>query len=787
MSAGPDNAPGAAQATTPPARHGAWRTWLWASAATVLALPLLALGGIAWLATSASGTAWLVARVPGLTVTAPQGSLIGDFAAERVIVALPGSEDRILIHGLRWQGLALARAQAAPAWLRIEARALHAARVELRLALAAGSSAPQGLESPVELALETIDIGEFIAPQLGEQPLRALHARIAIGADGGRLHRFDDLALEWDRLVAHGSLQIASAAPLEVQAGLAIESRADAAAGAAFGASLTLRGPLARLALQGTLRGAAQPAARNGSAPPAADVEATLTPFADWPLAMLGLRTEALDLAALHSAAPSTALDGTAQLRSSASDRPATLAIALANKRAGRYDAGLLPLRSVQAELQARPDDPARGEIHALDLALGTAREAGGRMSGGGHWAPGQMQLDLRLTDLAPRVLDARAAALRVSGQATLAVAPGADAATPPVATLRGRFSGGLPADGRLRALKLELDADASTQRVELRRALLTAGATRVALQGRAERGSGSGSDWRIAAQATLDDFDPAAWWPGREGSAWRKGPHRIDATLAVQGLLPRPASGSVLDTLARARGQATLQLGAGSVLGGQGIAGEIALRGADPAASSPGTSVDAYLAVGGSTVSLRGRLAPDAADHWEIESHGADLGPWSALAALGADAGSVAPGFAGKLDAALALDGRWPRVATRGTLALDELRAGASLRVGRAALRWTASSAAPQAPLDVQADLDRLDLGVQKIDSLRLRIAGSTAAHRIVLDGATPARPPRWLDLLHGADSAPGTGTRAELRAEGSLQIDAEWLQPLRWQGKLQ
>lgn len=787
----PNEPAGDARAAGTPAKKAtAPRRWPWVVLSLVVALPLAALGALAWVATTAPGTAWLLARVPGLTITAPQGSLIGDFGAERLTLALPGGEDRIVVDGLSWQGLALSRAHAAPAWLRIEAGALHAARVDLQLASSAGAArAPQDLALPVELALQALSIDELVAPQLvGAQPVRTLRARVELGAEGGALHRIDALAFTWDRVAVQGAAQIGTAAPLMVSAGLAVESRAgdaadDMLAKTPFAASAALHGPLERLDLQATLRSASPPAARRGAALPELDARATLAPFAAWPLAALELRTQALDLAALHSAAPGTALDGTARLHSSAPDSPASIAITLANTRAGRIDAGLLPLRTLSADLRARPDDPARGEIHALDLALGSAREAGGRLQGSGRWAPGEVRIDARLTELAPRVLDARAAALRVSGQATLAVAQAADGSAPAVASLRGRFSGGLPADGRLRALSLELDGEASAQHVELRRARLVSGPTSVSLHGRAQR-SGAGA-WQVSGNAALEDFDPALWWPGREGSAWRKGPHRIDATLALQGLLPRSASGSALDRLARAQGQASLQIAPGSMLGGQAVDGEISLRG-DAQAATPGAVVEARVAVGGSALALHGRLAADGADRWSVESRGADLAPWSALAALAAQAGGAAPRVAGKLDATLAIEGRWPRVTTQGTLALDALRAGTALGVDRLALRWSASSLSPQAPLALQADFEGLDLGLQKIDRMRLRIDGSAAAHRIALDGTTPARPPRWLDLLHGADSAPGTGTRAELQAEGALDIDPAWQRPLRWLGQL-
>ena len=782
----PETAP--AEAAAPAAPRRRWRALAWSVAGVLLALPALLVGGVVWLATTAAGTGWLLTQLPGLTVTAPQGSLLGDFAAERVLIALPASEDRIVIDELRWQGLTLARADAAHAWLRVQARSLRAARVELRIAPGPAQGAPQQLELPFELVLEAIDVGELHAPALlGEQPVRALHAALHLGADGGNVHRIDDLALTWDRLSAHGAGQIGSGAPLDVQATLDIAARATAAPGApAFTASIAASGPLARLALQGTLRGApvADAARKSLTAPPSLDAQATLTPFAAWPLAALDLSTKSLDLAALHSAAPTTAIEGTAAVQTSASNAPASIAIALVNARAGRIDEGLLPVRSLQADLQARPDDPARGEIRALDIVFGTAREAGGRVQGSGSWAPGEANVAARLSDLAPRVLDARAAALRVSGQATLDYRAGADASASPTVALRGRFSGSLPVEGRQQALTLDLDASGGAQRIEVRRAQLQAGATRASLEGRAARVRPDGADWRIDAKADLDDVDPAQWWAGPEGSAWRNGPHRIDATLSIDGLLPRTSAGTPLQQLARAQGRAELRIAEGSVLGGQPLAGALALRGG---AAAAGAEIEGSLAVAGSALTLRGRLASDAADHWEVAARGADIAPWSALAALTSSSARAAPSAAGKVDADLVLDGRWPHVASRGSITVADARLGASARLARASARWTASTVTPQAPLDVQAEVQQLDLGTQKFDSLRLHVEGTTTAHRVTIDGATPARPPKWIDLLHGADSAPGTGTLAELSARGGLQFDPAWVQPLRWQGRLE
>ena len=145
-----------------------------------------------------------------------------------------------------------------------------------------------------------------------------------------------------------------------------------------------------------------------------------------------------------------------------------------------------------------------------------------------------------------------------------------------------------------------------------------------------------------------------------------------------------------------------------------------------------------------------------------------------------------AAPQPSGTLTATVAADGRWPKLATRGGVLLETCacpgsRSPARRRAGRP------RPPAPQAPLEVQAEDREARTRRAKLDRLQLRIDGTAAEHRIAIDGASPVRPPRWIDLVHGADSPLGSGTRLLLRAKGGLDLDPTWMQPLRWQGRLQ
>ncbi len=786
----------------PPARpRRPWRALAWTLAGGALLAVLaitLAVSAIVWAVRSPSGTAWLLARLPGLAVTAPQGRLVGDFSAERLEIAWPGgaASDRLVISGLRWRGLSFARAASASAWFRLEVQSLQADRVDVLLTpdpSATPLAAPHSLTLPFELELRALDITEIHAAALGAQPLLGLHVRLRLSADAGRTHRIDDLSLAWDRLRARGSAQIASTTPFDVQAQLAIEPnqeayRPGAAAPPAFDAALTIGGPLATLAVQATLRGAL-PGGRQGAEAPTLDLHASVLPFARWPLGALQAQTRALDLAALHGSAPTTSLSGTADVVSVGTDRPATVAIALANARAGRIDEGLLPLRSLRADVRARPDDPRQIEIHALDLALGTVREDGGRLLGSGHWTPQQATLDATLSDVAPRVLDARAPAVRLSGSAAVTADDwfGSGSATKaPSLTVRGRIAGNLPHGGRQERVQLDLDAAATATRVDLRRATLQAGNSRGTLTGQATRQANG--DWQLEGHGGLSDFDPSLWWPGVDGSAWRKGPHRLNGTLDLDGRLPAQAGAASLSLqrLAISQGRATIRV-TDSLLAGTPLAGEIVLHGEGAA----GLGVSGTLGIAGTKLTLRGRLAPDARDHWEINVRAADLAPWAPLLQLARTDARPAPLLAGTLDGEAQFDGRWPQLASSGRIGLKDARA-ADVHLASAAVRWTASTA-PQAPFELLAEIDQLGRDVQRLDSLRLTVQGTAAAHRIALDAASPVRPPKWLDLLHGAETGAGqatesaTGTLAELRAQGTLQFDTGWQQPLRWRGRLQ
>ena len=767
----------------------------------VLVLGLLS-AALWWMLHDESGTRWLLHALPGVTVTATSGSLLGDFAAERVEIALPGMpsdsthDDRIVISGLRWSGLGLAWPDAATSWGRIRAENMQAERVDVQISSdpdAPPLTPPLDLALPIELELHALHVGALYATPLGEAPLRDLNASLKLGADQGAAHRIDGLAFAWDRIAVHGNARIGTTRPFAVESQLAIKPGAatDTDALPPFDATLTLRGPLERLALQATLRGASN---QVGAAPQTLDLDATLLPFAPWPLASLKAQTQALDLAALVSSAPRTALGGTIEVQSVALDRPATVDIQLENARAGRADEGLLPIRSLRAELRTRPDDIEQIEIHQLAIELGTLRERAGSVSGSGHWTLARAELDVRFTGIAPQTLDARAPPMQLAGSLRLQAddwfgasnaAPGSQPHEPSL-VLRGRVDGRLPHAGRTEAVQLQLDATATPERIVLRQASVQAGAAHAELTGQAlrlPRGA-----WQVTSQGRLADFNPALWWPGAEGSTWQSGAHDLNGTLDVSLLVPANpnanpnanANASIMARLAQAEGTAALRV-ADSTLAGAPLAGELTMNG-DRAA---GLTVHGKLMLAGAEIGVQGRLAAEGAnDHWEIGAHIADLAPLAPLVQLVRAPGSASLVLAGAADASASITGRWPQLSSHGSLKLKDAKADA-WHAESAKLEWTLGST-PQAPLDVRLDVGKAGEGLRKLDRLSAQLQGTLAEHRITIDAASPVRPPLWLDQLHGAGANPSNGTLAELRATGSLKFDTEWQQPLEWSVKL-
>lgn len=843
--------------TPPPAaasngrRRWAPRSWprrlLAAAARAVLGLLLLATvlaATLWWAVRSEAGIAWVVSRLPGLEVTAPRGRLLGDFEAERVVLTLSNGGGRIVLGNVAWRGLKLMRSDAPALWARLAFAELRAARIDVELAPSTQpAGAPTGLALPVPLQIEidALRIDALHADALGEQPLREVRARVVLGAQGGEQHRVEQISAAWDRLLAMGQARIGTAAPLVLEAQLnvtqarAVQASAAPVSGAAsaplpslagpaidtqaWQATLALAGPLEAPTLTATVRAPATATHPEQSLL----AQAGLRPFAAWPLADVQARTQAFDLSALSASAPITSLTGEVTLQSEAADQPIHARIALSNAKAGRWNDGYLPLRRLSADMVGRADERSQFELKRVNAEFGNTDDAAGRLEGSGRWSPERSTLAATLHSLQPALLDARAPEMRLGGPITLTLltpqgesaVPAADRAadtTPalPQIEVQLDLSGALwtaagPTQARVAGptVNLKLDARADAQHILLRvaRASTTqaAGTAAATLTGEARRAS-STAPWRTTGRATVVDFDPLPWWPGRTDSPWRRGPHRINAGGDFDLTLPLDRAAP----LTSVRGRAALSI-TNSVIAGVALEGQASLR------SSDRDHADTALAlqVAGNRLQAQGRFATDAGavssatsapanrpgstDQWSMSLDAPVLAALRPLWRL-LQPGDAEPSLAGALSATASVSGRWPALSSQGELNGSDLRLGAAT-VEQAQARWSVGTAVGAA-LDIDASLSQLRLlpldarraasagakaratsatrkapaavaiASPNIESAQLRLKGTVSDHTLELRANSKALPPAWTETVQAATSAAPVATSASAAA---------------------
>ncbi|KQW40398.1 translocation/assembly module TamB domain-containing protein [Rhizobacter sp. Root404] len=746
----------------------------------VVALVLTLVAGGWWAVRSERGSAWLASVVPGIRIDGPRGSLIGDFAARRVTIPLPDGSDTLTLQEPTWRGLRIERA-AAPRWVRITIEALDVKRVDIAIApstRAEPAQAPTDLRLPIELELRALRIGELRATPLGAQPIRDVSAQVHLGANDGAEHRVSRLALSWDRLKASGDARIGTGGPLALDARVALAQQA-AEGMPAWNANATLAGPLASPQLQATLRAA--PSADHAAQ--ALDVRAALRPFAAWPLGELQASAQALDLSAFASAAPATALTMRAIAASTAADRPADVSIDLSNALPGRWNEGRLPLRTLKLELAARPDQPSELDLRAFEADLGTPQASAGRLTGTGRWPPQRWNLAATMSALQPALLDARAPVMQLNGPLTLAGGASRDPTVDIAATLAGQVRD----RGASRAVRLELDARVHAQRIELRKFVASTGGARATLDGIVTHASPE-APWAIKAQATLVDFDPAVWWPGRDDSPWRRAVTRLNATGDVAVELPSAAASlPPTDLLAALRGQGGVKL-TRSLLGGVPMTGEANLRTGAGASAQASVTLDAD----GNALRAEGRVATSgsgASDVWDVRVDGPALARLAPVFQLFQPAGADTT-LAGALNAKARITGRWPALSTQGELDASALRAGA-LSLQRAQASWTIGTSAT-APVVANGSVTQMALtqggaAGPSLDSLTLQLQGTGRAHTLAVRAESKARPPAWAESMQGGGASPaGSRTVAVLQAQGGL-VDTAGAALAGWRGTLQ
>lgn len=677
----------------------------------VAALLLLGAAFVTWLLHSPSGSAWLLARLPGVQVQAPAGSLLGDFRARRLLVSWAGGTAEL--RGLRWSGLGFSAGQ----------RELRAAELVVEDIVirtqpsSAPPTAPQDLSLPLGLHIAKLSVGR-LSWAADQPPVQGLAASLALPRQG--THEIKLTGARWQQLLLAGELRIASAAPLQTEARLSVQPHGET--GLRWRAVAAARGPLAQLSAQAEVVAQQQ----------TLQVEGQIQPFAPWPVSRLDVRADRFDLAALSALAPGlprTALSGTAELNAPARDAEATLEAELANAAPDRWDQRALPVRRLRVKLAGRPDQPTSLRLAALDAEL----LGGARVQGQGrHGTDGGWQLDVRVQGLRPEALDARAAPARLDGP--LALSGGAGRPLQARLDLRGTL--------QQRPLRLQASVQGRLHeqgsRWQITDAQLGSGDALLQASGSVDSTTASQGAPRLAAQlqARLRQFDPHLLWRGAPGSAWARlpGATRLsaDATLDLRGSGPADATGSV---------QAALLP---SQLAGLALDGHVRLT-RERAGAPAGFDVDGRL--GQTRLQARGDALPERV-HASVSLQAArltELNPLLALFGQGPIAGSaeadgelslqrMQPAALGKLAPKAMPPGLW-QLGGAGRAVLKGFSAP-GLALDSATARWTLPlpGAGGDAPLSLRLDAAGLRQPQAQLKQVTLALQGRRSAHELTL-----------------------------------------------------
>jgi len=792
--------------TAPAAPTRAQRRWLrrlaWSLGGLLVALVVLVGSGLGWLWRSEPGTYWLLTQVPGLKLDNWRGALGGDaLTADRLTLTLGAGElvmEQVSLDGLRWTWRPDAQAWAGIAMKHLSARSAQWHSKTNATPAAPPSGAPKNLRLPVQLLVDELRVASL---QVDTLPLlRNLQAKLHLGAKGGSQHQIAIGQLDSDRFQLSGAASLLTEGAMTLQSQLALHSQPGSSP--AWQAKLNAHGPLADLAAQAELQGQAVA----GKTAPSVLLQTRLQPFAPWPLGELNLKTEALDLAALVSNAPHTALRGTATLHSSGLNQPAQAELSLHNDQPGRWDEQRLPVRELSLRAAGTPQPLSELRLENLSIEWANGQAAAGRWSGDGRYlvdakaGSARAELALKLQQWQPAALDKRLPALLLSGPIDLALAPvpapgataasasAASAPTPPpaadpvlsvLAKLTGQLQGRQGPAGQGRGdptppVSLQLDTQLSTHEALMNTLELKADAASASLKGRIERSPDARLRWQLVGQ--LQALDLRVWWPGAANSAWQQAPQQLNASLDSQASLPESALEAAAQdpsVLWRAlRGQLALKL-TPSTFAGLPLQGSLQLKNDDQQQQA-----DAELLADDTQLQASWRDNPGSDGRGSLSLKAPHLAALAPLARLQAATSAWAPS-AGGLDLQLGLQetvgqaGHWQ---WRADGTVSALQAG-TLKLDKAQLHGKGEVGGDW-PLDLQLDGSQLIVGQVKLNQLKASLNGGLAQHQLQLTLDSPVQPPHWLQQLAANGQKPGVKLQLQLAGHyaRNAQGSADW-----------
>ncbi|MCE4554716.1 translocation/assembly module TamB domain-containing protein [Roseateles cellulosilyticus] len=707
-------------------------------------LVALSAGFVVWLLQRPSGGAWLLAHLPGVQVEAPEGSLMGDFRARRLVLTWAGGTAEL--RGLRWSGLGVTASQGL-----LLARELAIDEVMIRTT---PSNTPTALPDDLTLPLG-VHIGQLIIGRLSwaadQPPLQTLVAEIDLPRRG--THHIKLTGARWQQLLLTGDARVDSAAPMQAEATLTVQPQD--AGSLPWRAVAAARGPLARLQAKAEVEAAHQTLKAAGE----------VQPFSAWPVNTLQLQADRFDLSALAALAPGlprTSLSGSATLKAPARDAEATLQAELRNTAAGRWDQGALPVQRLALALAGRPDLPTSLRLTTLDAELA----GGGRVQGQGrHEADGRWQLDARVQGLRPEALDARATPARLDGPLTLT--GGAQEPLSAQLDLRGSLQ---QRPLRLRAqLKGRLLEHGSRWQIE--EARLASGDAEIRASGQVEALRPPQDALQLAAKvdAQVRRFDPHLLWRGEPGSAWARLPGatqlNADARLDVRGSRLDDATGTL---------EARLLPGS---FGGLPLEGHLTLQ--RPRVQDAAT-FDVDTRLGGNRAQASGQARP-AAVTAQLKLQAGKLAELNPLLALWGQ-GPVAGQAEGDGELQLQRTGKaanW-QAGGSGRLAVTASSA-AGVTVANARGRWTLPlpGADGDGSMALALEVNGLRHPRAEVKTMRLDLQGRRSAHTLQVQLGGRAHPTPEQDLNVGVTLQAQGGWDGQAWAGRISRLDMAPLRP--------
>ncbi|MEK0416901.1 MAG: hypothetical protein RI949_907 [Pseudomonadota bacterium] len=755
-------APQAPQA--PKARLALARS-LWRTVLVALVGPPLVAGLAAWsVLHTESGTRGLLPLLPlipgvQITVEHPRGALLGEqFGARKLRVAWHAGQAYVEVLDFEWRGAHWRWWTGPGLWATARADTLVAREVVVQTGPSSGRNVPplSTMRLPLEIEVQQVQAGEVRVDQL--TPFLSAQGRVHLGRDLGARHEVTALTFDWGRARAEGEARLEGDRPFNVQASV----KASQKEGLPFVAQAQAQGTFADFTVKARWQGEhseSTASASKGVPMPQLDATVQVMPFQAWPLGTLQLSTRAWDLNTLGWGLPHTRISGQAWIGRHDASSPLEARADLRNDTPGRWDQQALPIGRLRLEAKAPSLALSSLDIKTFDVTL-----ASGRWSGRGQWSGQDLHLDTRLQDLRPQALDRRAPAMRLSGPLSLQWrgAGASSSGSASALTWKGELEGRL--DETPQVVTLNTQGEASAQGLEIQRLHAVSGQASADVKLRVRREKGN--RWHAQSEGALSGFDPAAWYPGPEGTAWRKGPNRVHARWQLDLTAPLATAPRALPQwLQSLQGEGRLDIQP-SQLAGVALEGSMRM---EREASSARSRVRGELRAGRNRVEFEGSgdpLGPGDADQLRLQIQGQALADLAPLASIHADVAQWMP-RQGSAEGQLKIEGRWPQLKTSGAGRTKGLQAG-PLSVSEGSARWQVATGRDQ-PWDVQLEVLDAAWGAQRAKVLRANVQGTSQSHRIQLEAAAPLQPPPSLERAFGL--RPGEGTQALVVGTGSWE----------------